>query len=176
MMAHDPIPFFYRLMLLYIEPFLALGGCLLLHFTPSTFLSTMSQTQPPPPATTLLSVRILTDQLAIMQLLFALQLGVLLRLAFQDDARVRIWRICCAGMLVSDALHVAASVRELEWDVVLAPGTRWRPEEWVNFGVLGIMALTRLGVVLRVGMSRCERFEIEKDAIVSSGEKRELLS
>src|SRR5687767_9858790 len=151
MAPQSSIPLFYRLTLLYFEPFFALGGALILHFHPSTFLTTMT---PSPATTALTSIRVLTDQLAAMQVLLAFNTGVLLRFAAGDEdrrRRNRLWRICCAGMLICDVLHGAASVMELGWEVVLAPG-RWRAEEWVNFGIMGWMALVRLAVVFGVGM------------------------
>lgn len=56
------------------------------------------------------------------------------------------------GMLICDVLHVAASARELGWEVMVAPREKWRMEEWVNFGILGWMALVRLCVMLGIGM------------------------
>ncbi|KAL3957803.1 hypothetical protein ACCO45_008381 [Purpureocillium lilacinum] len=127
-MAHEPhpIPQLLRIPLLYVEPVLALNGALLLFLSPGRFLAAMS----PRAASasvggndSLADVRVLTDQLAILQLLFAFNVGVLLR-ATRD-----------AGV----------------WRVAVGVGT-WRAEEWVNFGVLVGMGLVRLAVVMGVGM------------------------
>ncbi|PWI66357.1 hypothetical protein PCL_05055 [Purpureocillium lilacinum] len=154
-MAHEPhpIPQLLRIPLLYVEPVLALNGALLLFLSPGRFLAAMS----PRAASasvggndSLADVRVLTDQLAILQLLFAFNVGVLLR-ATRDAG---VWRVACAGMLMSDVLHVLASVRELArggGQRSVGVGT-WRAEEWVNFGVLVGMGLVRLAVVMGVGM------------------------
>lgn len=149
------IPFFYRLSLLYIEPIFALGGALILYFDPAAFLTTMTPS-PNPDASAFRSFRVLTDQLAAMQVLLAFNLGVLLRFAANmGDERMgnKLWRLCCGGGLICDALHIAASVRELGWEVASSPGTMWRTEDWVNFGILGWMTAVRLAVFLGIGMS-----------------------
>lgn len=140
-----PIPQYYRIPLLWIEPPLALIGALLCAFSPNDFLNAVSPSTPS--ANTLSQVRILTDQLGVFQLTFAFNLGVVLRVT-RD---VLVWRVMCAGMLLGDVLTIAASVRELGWETTLAP-SRWRSEDWVNFGVLGVMGLARLGVVLGIGL------------------------
>ncbi|KAL2212222.1 hypothetical protein CC79DRAFT_1364503 [Sarocladium strictum] len=149
------IPFFYRLSLLHIEPIFALGGALILHFDPAAFLTTMTPSPTPDPSA-FRSFRVLTDQLAAMQVLLAFNLGVLLRFAANmEDKRMgnKLWRLCCGGALVCDGLHIAASVRELGWEVASSPGTMWRAEDWVNFGILGWMTAVRVAVFLGIGMS-----------------------
>lgn len=192
----NPIPFFYRLSLLYCEPIFALGGFFLLRFYPATFLAAMTPNSPQASASSsspsslpssstasslpaLSSVRVLTDQLAAMQLLFAFNLGVLLRFALPEGAPapllLRFWRITCAGMLLCDVLHVSASVRELSWAVVASPASRWRAEEWVNFGILGWMMAVRMGVVLGIGMGRYDRSKPAKQvALKPEGKNSDL--
>lgn len=172
---HHPIPFAYRLPLLYIEPLLALNGAAMLLFSPTTFLSTMTPRHDSSPASAsasaalfsslsssassavdaLSAVRVLTDQLAIMQVVFAFNLGIVLR-ATRDRT---VWRLLCAGMLLSDALHVAASMRELAREGTLGPSC-WRPADCVNFAILGGVGLVRLAVVLGIGMGSGE---VERD-------------
>ncbi|CAM1508423.1 Fc.00g052710.m01.CDS01 [Cosmosporella sp. VM-42] len=147
-MSH-PIPIYYRIPLTIIEPPLALAGALMLHFTPDAFLTSMTPAAASPEA--LRSVRILTDQLGIFELIFAFNCAIVLRCT-RDP---RVWRVMCAGMLLSDVLHTGASVRELGWAVTLSPAS-WRSEEWINFGVLGVMGLVRLGVVLGIGLGSGE--------------------
>lgn len=162
--ADHPIPFAYRLPLLYIEPLMALNGAAMLLFSPMTFLSSMTPRHDSSSALlsslsssassavdALAAVRVLTDQLAIMQLVFAFNLGVVLRTT-SDRA---VWRTLCAGMLLSDALHVAASVRELAREGTLGPAN-WRVADWFNFTILGGVGLIRLAVVLGIGMGACD--------------------
>ncbi|KAL6849829.1 hypothetical protein ACO1O0_009374 [Amphichorda felina] len=181
-MAPDPVPLLYRLTLLYIEPICALNGAYLLLRSPSRFLNAVSPNHPLPSsspssscsnvssfsssastlpsddgtttsssatADPLASVRILTDMLGIMQLVFAFNLAVVLRVARRD---ARLWRCMCAGMLLSDALHILASVREYGGWRSSADVSAWRVDDWLNFGILWAMGLVRAGVVLGVGM------------------------
>lgn len=166
-----PIPLYYRLPLLYIEPICALGGAFMLLSSPKLFLNAVSPNHAPSlyeggdnltslphgdgvttPATAasqaLDSVRILTDMLGIMHLVFAFNLAVVLRAVRNDRG---LWRVICTGMLLSDCLHLATTVREYGWDVSFDP-TRWRGHDWVNFGTLWSMAILRVGIVLGVGL------------------------
>lgn len=140
-----PIPQLYRIPLLWIEPPLALIGATLCHFDPRGFLNAVSPTIPSTEA--LSQLRIITDQLGVFQLTFAFNLAIVLRVT-RD---VLVWRVMCAGMFLGDVLTIAASVRELGWETAVAP-SRWRGEEWMNFGVLGVMGLARLGIVLGIGL------------------------
>lgn len=148
-MTPHPIPWYYRVPLLYVEPPMALVGALMLFNSPYDFLNTMSPraSRSSTVAASLSEVRVLTDQLAILLLVFTFNLAVVLRVT-RDPV---VWRVACAGMLMSDVLHTTASARELGWATAGAPRL-WRWEDWVNFGVLGGMGLVRLGVVLGVGL------------------------
>ncbi|KFH44310.1 hypothetical protein ACRE_049600 [Hapsidospora chrysogenum ATCC 11550] len=210
-----PVPFLYRLVLLYIEPLCALNGAYLLLRSPSHFLNAVSPNHPLTSNTTtsattishesrtllpqlggpssadadagLASVRILTDMLGIMQLVMAFNLAVVLRVASSsgrrlrrnrrrqredgdgegeeeeeeeeedddDDTPRRLWRYMCAGMLLSDALHILVSVREHGgWEQSFAGHrvAQWRVHDWLNFGIMWGMAAVRVCVVLGVGM------------------------
>lgn len=167
-MAPPKLPLLYRLALLYIEPICALNGAYLLLRSPSRFLNAVSPNHPlsddnstaistllPGSDTTatdaLASVRILTDMLGIMHLVFAFNLAVVLRVARRD---ARVWRCMCAGMLLSDALHIWVSIREYGGWRSSADVAGWRVHDWFNFGTLWGMGLVRVGVVLGVGMGR----------------------
>lgn len=163
MTDQHPVPLAYRIPLLYIEPLLALNGAAMLLISPTSFLTSMTPrydgnstaavlatSLPSVTASDALSaVRVLTDQLAIMQIVFAFNLGVALRLT-RDLA---VWRTLCAGMLMSDVLHIAASVRELRREDALDPAV-WRASDWFNFAILGGVGLVRLAVVLGIGLGR----------------------
>ncbi|CAG9999814.1 unnamed protein product [Clonostachys byssicola] len=171
------IPWLYRLPLLYIEPLCALNGAYLLYLKPRNFLEVVSpyhekhfptavssssvvanaskilkaatsSSKAAPPVPSLSSVRVLTDMLAGMNLLFAFNLAVTLRVAGNDH---RLWRCICSGMLLSDAMHVYATVREFGWPAVLDYNS-WRTIDWLNFGIMGCMTVVRLGVVAGVGL------------------------
>ncbi|CAI6100359.1 unnamed protein product [Clonostachys chloroleuca] len=171
------IPWIYRLPLLYIEPLCALNGAYLLYLKPRNFLEVVtpyhekhfptavssssvvanaskilkaatSSSKAAPPVPSLSSVRVLTDMLAGMNLLFAFNLAVTLRVAGNDH---RLWRCICSGMLLSDAMHVYATVREFGWPAVLDYNS-WRTIDWLNFGIMGCMTVVRLGVVTGIGL------------------------
>jgi hypothetical protein len=173
------IPWLYRLPLLYIEPLCALNGAYLLYLKPRNFLEVVtpyhekhfptavssssvvanaskilkaatSSSKAAPPVPTLSSVRVLTDMLAGMNLLFAFNLAVTLRVAGNDH---RLWRCICSGMLLSDAMHVYATVREFGWPAVLDYNS-WRTIDWLNFGIMGCMTVVRLGVVAGIGLGK----------------------
>ena len=171
-MADPPVPLLYRLALLYIEPVCALNGAFLLLRSPSRFLNAVSPNHPlssdalnasnassssfatlfPGGSITpdaLASVRILTDMLGIMHLVLAFNQAVVLRVARRD---ARLWRCMSAGMLLSDALHILASVREYGGWRSSADVAAWRVHDWFNFGILWAMGLIRVCVVLGVGM------------------------
>ncbi|KAG9255290.1 uncharacterized protein F5Z01DRAFT_46290 [Emericellopsis atlantica] len=174
-----PIPLFYRIVLLYIEPLFALNGAFLCLASPSHFLDAVSPHHPVANASSLAlapsaalshsssshgngddalrNVRILTDMLGIMQLVFAFNLAVTLRVA---GTQTKIWRVMCAGMLLSDLLHIAVSVREYGAGGVGGQGVgvgAWRLTDWINFGILIGMGVVRLGAVLGIGIHEGER-------------------
>jgi len=179
-----PIPLFYRIVLLYIEPLFALNGAFLCLASPSHFLDAVSPHHPvangssiialAPPAPshstsngddTLRNVRILTDMLGIMQLVFAFNLAVTLRVA---GTQTKIWRVMCAGMLLSDLLHIAVSVREYGAGGVGGQGVgvgAWRLTDWINFGILIGMGVVRMGAVLGIGIHEGEERKDHKGKI-----------
>jgi hypothetical protein len=150
---HQQIPLYYTIPLLYIEPLCALNGAYLLAASPSAFLDAVSPHHAaPPPDDSLRSFRIVTDMLAIMQLVFAFNLAVVLRAA---AGHPRVWRVVCAGMLLSDVLHIAVSVREFGLEGSLAVWA-WRVSDWLNFGMLWGIGLLRVGIVMGWGMPEGE--------------------
>ena len=104
-MSAHPIPQYYRIPLLWIEPILAIIGAALLYTDPIGYHNALSPFTPTRDA--MAQIRIFTDQLAVFHLAFAFNLGVVLRVT-RD---VLVWRVMCAGMLVGDVLITAASVR-----------------------------------------------------------------
>lgn len=152
--APTTIPLYYRLPMLYIEPICALNGAYLLLSSPSHFLTAVSPHFPvPPPTSTLESFRIITDMLGIMHLVFAFNLAVVLRVV---GGQVDVWRTMCAGMLLSDVLHIVVSVREYGVEGSLAVWG-WRVNDWLNFGLLWGMGLVRVGIVLGWGLPKGKR-------------------
>lgn len=148
-----PIPLIYRILMLYVEPFFAANAAYLLTCKPAKFMDAVSPHHPLPsspsePASTD-SVRLLTDMLAAVYLVFAFNLAVVLRVAGRDR---RMWRVMCAGMLLSDLTHIAATVREFGGLVAMADLSAWRSLDWVNICILLGMGTSRACVVLGVGL------------------------
>ncbi|VUC34652.1 unnamed protein product [Clonostachys rosea] len=85
-----------------------------------------------------------------MNLLFAFNLAVTLRAAGNDH---KLWRVLCSGMLLSDAMHVYATVREFGWPAVLDYNS-WRTIDWLNFGIMGCMTVVRVCVVAGLGLGK----------------------
>lgn len=142
-----PIPLAYRIVLCAVEPLLALSGSLLLVASPSTYLDFVSsprpRVEPPAAAAASADTRILADQLAALMVVGAVLLAVLL----PRSRDVATWRSVCGAMLFSDALHVAANVRDRRHGAAA-----WSAENWANVLLLVGMAAVRLAVVAGVGI------------------------
>ncbi|KAF7557837.1 hypothetical protein G7Z17_g355 [Cylindrodendrum hubeiense] len=136
------IPFAYRALFLYFEPFSALGGSALLHFFPSLFLNTMSLTAQYAPDN-----QVIYDQLAATYVLFAFNEAVVLRLT--ND--IRVWRAILMGILLCDAIHLYGSWSALGSAVFWDPRA-WRPEDWVNLGALWGQGFVRLAFLAGFGI------------------------
>jgi hypothetical protein len=111
--------------------------------------------RPSPPAS-LADARILTDQLAAFILVFAVQCAIGLRMT----RSVRMWRMLCGSMLVSDVLHISATIREARrgcagGDMAEAyAGVPWRYEDFLNFTMLGFFTVVRIALLLGIGLRR----------------------
>ncbi|KAH7022137.1 hypothetical protein EDB80DRAFT_805782 [Ilyonectria destructans] len=136
------IPFAYRALFLYFEPFAAFSGTILLHFFPTIFLNGMSLTAKYAPDN-----QVIYDQLAATYVLFAFNEAVVLRIT--ND--IRVWRGILTGILLCDAIHLYGSWAALGSEVFWDPRT-WRPEDWVNLGSLWGQALVRLAFLAGVGI------------------------
>lgn len=136
------IPFAYRALFLYFEPFAALFGAVLLHFRPQLFLNTMS-----PIARYASDNQVIYDQLSATYTLFAFNEAVLLRVT-KD---LRVWKALLVGILVCDAIHLygswAALGGDVFWDV-----RSWRAEDWANLGSLWGQGAFRVAFLAGIGL------------------------
>ncbi|KAH7132491.1 hypothetical protein B0J11DRAFT_503660 [Dendryphion nanum] len=128
------IPFLYRLFFLYLEPAFALNGAIMCHFSPLSFLRTMSATAPYIPAT-----QVIFDQLAACYVLFAFNEAIVLRVT-KD---IRVWRAMMLGMVLCDCLHINGSWNVMGWEASTKPWL-WRGEDAVNMIILYGFTLLRL--------------------------------
>ena len=144
------IPWPYRVVFLYFEPFAALGGTFITLFRPVAYLQSLS---PSATAATYSALdQPIYDQLAAHLLRFAWCQAVVLRVTTD----VRVWKYVLFGMLLCDVLHLFASYQILGAAVFFDP-RKWRMEEWVNLIMLYGSGTLRIGVCLGVGIDRVKK-------------------
>lgn len=142
--ASTSIPFILRFPLLWLEPIFAVNGAVLVLLDPSKYTSTMTRgtlfaVQP--------SSEFIFTQLAAGWLYFAFTEGVILRLV--DE--VRIWKLLCMSMLVSDIVYCHSCAEALGgWAEFVVIG-RWTAGDWaVALGTWPFF-FARLAIVLGIG-------------------------
>ena len=144
--ASSSIPYAYRFLLLNVESLFALNGAALVFFQAKKYLSTMtrgaiSSAQP--------STSFIYTELAGGWLHFAFTEGVVLRLV--DDLRV--WRLLCFGMLLSDVMYCHSCAEALGgWNVWLRVA-EWTVEDWVVTLSTWPFVFVRLAIVLGIGIN-----------------------
>jgi hypothetical protein len=144
--ATASIPFAYRLMLTTIEPLFALSGALMAFRKPEDYLSNMTRNS----ASFTPNTAFLYTELAGAWLYFAFTEAVVLRL-FDD---LRLWRLLCIGMLLSDAAYCHSVAQAVGgWGVWLAIGD-WPMEDWLVFLATAPPLLVRLLIVFGIGVKR----------------------
>lgn len=142
--ASSAIPYLNRFLLLYMEPIFALNGAILVYINPSKYVSTMTRD----------SIRSLDHstnfiytELAGAWLHTAFTEAVVLRLV--DDLRV--WRLLCAGMLLSDIAYCHSCAQAVGgWNVWLDIA-KWTAEDWIVTLTTWPFVLARCAIVLGIG-------------------------
>ena len=121
--ASASIPLRYRILLLYMEPIFALGGVFLCFFDPGRYVSTMTRdaVSSIDPRTTFIYT-----ELAGGWLHFAFTEAVVLRLV--DD--LRIWRLLCVGMLMSDLAYCHSCAEAVGGWMAWLDLSKWTTEDW----------------------------------------------
>jgi hypothetical protein len=147
-MSAPSIPFPYQLLFLYLEPFMAFMGAILLFRDPATFLNTMA-----PTAAVATSNKVIYDQLGATYTLFAWNEAIVLRVAGtrQEPTTVKVWKAILLGVLVCDAIHLYGSWDALGGDVFWNP-VAWRWQDWVNLGSLWAQGAIRVAFLLDTGL------------------------
>lgn len=145
--AKAAVPFAYRLILLTIEPFLAVVlGSLLVFLDPATYLGSVTRHAVPfTPDTTFLYTA-----LGGSWLYFAFVEVVVLRL-FDDLA---LWRVLCAGMLLSDVAFCHSTAQAVGGWGAYSVLSAWTVEDWLAFVMTAPMVLTRMLIVAGIGLQR----------------------
>lgn len=142
--ASATLPLVYRLSLTTIEPLFAVNGALLVFRNPGTYLSMMTR-----------DVVLFTAPSTFLYtttggawLYFAFVEAVVMRL-FDD---LRLWRVLCAGMLLSDAAYCHAIAQAVGGWAVYMDVLSWTRDDHAVFWATAPLVLVRILVVLGVGV------------------------
>lgn len=145
--ATTAIPFAYRFILTVIEPLFALNGVIMVFRSPEDYLSTMTRHGGSfTPGSTFLYTA-----LGGGWIYFAFIEVVVMRI--YDD--LRLWRLLCIGMLLSDAVFFHSTAQAVGGWVHWFDVTAWTPEDhfifWSNASVLIVRVLIIFGIGVKVG-------------------------
>lgn len=151
-MAQSSIAAAHRVLFLYAEPVAALYGALLAGRAPLRYLHLA---HPAAPAHYHPSLQVVLDQLAATYFLFAFNQAVVLRVAGDGPAGLRVWTAMICGMLLCDLLHLNAAGNGLGWAFLLSPAG-WRVEEWIVMVPTCGFAAARVAFLLGFGVAREE--------------------
>lgn len=143
--ASATVPFGLRMLLLNLEPEFTLGGVILTLFKPETYTEQMTRAVM---ATVDPDSHFIYTQLAGGWLHFAFTEAVILRLV----DHLRVWRLLCLGMLMSDVLYCHSVAQAVGgWAAWVRVG-EWTAQEWLASAMTWPFVLARLAIVLRLGM------------------------
>lgn len=143
--ASTTIPYLYRFLLLNVESVFAFGGVIMALTVPGAYLSSLTRE-----AVTSVdsSTEFIYTQLAGGWLFISFAELVILRLV--DDLRV--WKLICIGILLSDALYSHSLAQALggwsKW-IVLAD---WTGQDWLVAITTFPFILTRIAIVFGIGL------------------------
>jgi hypothetical protein len=141
--ASTALPAIYRLTLLVLEPLFALNGAYMT-CTPQAYVSAIAHNA----ALYRPANQFLYTQLGGAWLLFAFNEAVVMRLV--DDLRV--WRLLCWGMLVSDVCYRVSSVQAVGGTARMLDLGAWNAFDWAVFASAVGPMLVRVLIVAGVGV------------------------
>ena len=142
--ASEAIPYLLRFPLLWLEPLFSLNGSILTYMSASTYTKTMTRgalpiIQP--------NSQFIYTELAGGWLYFAFTEAVVLRLV--DD--VRVWRLLCIGMILSDIAYTHSCAEALGgWSEFLIL-SKWTAEDWAVALATWPFLFARIAIVLGIG-------------------------
>jgi hypothetical protein len=142
-----PVPAFYRLIFLWLEPVSIFTGAFYAQFMQSDYLH-LTHASSAPGSSVPISTSIVLTQLANLYL----GLGLLEALVLRATSELRVWRTFLFVLLVADIGHlysVAAVGKWVYWDY-----SRWNSIDWGNVPFVYFLALTRSLLLLGVGFNR----------------------
>ena len=150
--ASASIPYWCRLILLYIEPVFATNGALLCLFNPLKYLISMTRHS----ATTMdPSTKFIYTELAGSWFHFAFTEAVILRLV--DD--VRVWRLLSVGMILSDVWYAHSCAEAVGGWAQWLKIWEWTLEDWfISLGTWPMLA-ARVVIALKIGWEEKAKVE-----------------
>lgn len=145
--ASATIPFLYRFLLLNVEPLFALNGAILLCLKAGLYASVMTRGAV---AIAHPSAQFIYTEVAGGWLHLAFTEGIILRLV--DD--LRIWKLVCGAILLSDIMYCQSCAEALGgWSVWLNV-MEWTVADWVISLSTYPFLLVRLAIVLGIGVKQ----------------------
>ena len=142
--AAATIPRLFRIMLFYLEPLCAVNGAILVLVQPGKYIHVMTRGAV---ASIGDGTNFIYTELAGGWLHFVFTEAVVLRLV--DDLRV--WKLLCMGMLLSDVLYCHSCAQALGgWSVWLKVW-QWTVEDWVVTVTTWPFMLARIAILLGIG-------------------------
>lgn len=142
--ASTTIPYIYRFLLLNVESVFALGGVIMALTVPDMYISSLTRES----ITTIdSSTEFIYTQLAGGWLFISFAELVILRVV--DDLRV--WKLICIGILLSDALYSHSLAQALGGWAKWAVLPDWTGQDWLVAITTFPFILTRIAIVLGVG-------------------------
>lgn len=143
-LASTSIPFVYRLILTTIEPFFAVSGAVLAFRDPGGYLATMTRAS----VSFASETRFLYTELGGGWLYFAFTEAVVFRI-FDD---LRLWRVLCCGMLLSDFAYCHSAAQAVGGWGAWFNLRLWGSEDWLVFFTTAPMVMARMLIVFGIGV------------------------
>lgn len=145
-----PLPRYYRLFFLLVEPISALAGFTMAFFKPQKYLSLTDHLSPitstaPIPTST----NIVLLQLANLYLFFAFNEAFILR----STSDMRVWKTLIVGMLIADFGHLWSVSGHVMGSGVYWKVWLWNAMDWGNVWFVYVGILSRICFLLGVGMT-----------------------
>lgn len=142
--AKAALPFIYRLIILTIEPVCAVMGSIMVIRDPAKYAGITTRHS----LTFTPDTAFLYTGLGGSWLYFAFIEAVVLRLT--DD--LFLWRVLCFGMLFSDFLFIHSMAQAVGGWQVYSKLAEWTAEDWVCMAATAPMVLSRIFIVLGIGL------------------------
>ncbi|KAK4450769.1 hypothetical protein QBC34DRAFT_379037 [Podospora aff. communis PSN243] len=145
--ASASVPFLARFALTTLEPLSALFGTLIAFRTPQTFVAVYLTRGATGGS---LEAHALLDQMAGLWVVWAFNEAIIMRM--YDD--LQLWRLLCLGMLFSDAAYLYGAAHAVGGFASLFDVGKWTADEAATTIAATFFLLTRVSVVLGLGVRK----------------------